>query len=76
MFLNRTFTVKSVESTSPADTLGFRAGDRIVRIAGLDPVSERFASLRQLLKMGIGAEATFLVNRDGKQKVLTVPLEK
>jgi hypothetical protein len=70
MFLDREFNINSVEPGSQADAIGFRANDRILKIAGYNPASDRVACLRHLLRQAESSRIVFLVQRGRKQETI------
>jgi serine protease Do len=66
--------VYSIERNSPADRAGVKAGD-IIRAVGGVPVPDKRAISRQLFGLRSGDSVDFFVERDGREKRITVRLE-
>jgi hypothetical protein len=64
--------IRAVESGSAADAAGLRAGDRVVRVDGLDVTSERGGE--RLARLEAGRSVILDLERDGLPVVVTLTL--
>lgn len=64
-----------VSPQTPAEKAGFRKGDRILRVNGIDVgLLDGLVAIRELLKAGDGTKYEIIVDRDGDEKKLKLKL--
>ena len=74
---NGGYEVQYVSENTPADKAGFRTGDVLKSINGVDvEYFEGITAIRDLLKSKPGTKFSFTINRDGRDKDIKLKLAK
>lgn len=69
------YAVKAVTTGSPAEAAGFRAGDVLLAINGVELTAANKEAVKKVKKaLGPGSQATYTVRRQGAKTTLTATL--